>query len=385
MASWKTDAKATQAARDAFPEHAPRVFRYGNGQYLLTPTPFGRMELIAVREGYLVAAERPPETEDSKLETRNSEPEVPEPLARHLSANGLRVWKTVPSHEAAEVIRSLGPVASAPSEPGYGDVWSPLLVPLATSAHRVGEARDARVQALARLLAARRGGDPIPELVGPDGVGKRTLVASLAAERGWAAVELPLARVLVERVFQTPIECFLELLLMAAGRLGDRDLLVVSDAELLQGVEEVRQRHMVHELSLLPRVCLTARGEKGTFYFSQGEKLNVSFSPPVGVVALNCPGLEGEGEVAALLAAELPEVRFEGAGLDLLVRAASLPGTGVVPARLLYLVRLAVALVEGEGGSPIVLAPDEAANVITLARPAWDAREADASSTPSAF
>lgn len=363
MATWRTDSRATHAAREAFPEHAPRVFRYGDGQFLLTPTPFGRMELIAVREGYLVAVEHLPDGDDA---ASREAPPLPEPLARHLSANGLRVWKTVPSREPAEVIRSLGAGGTAPPKPqadGRGGVWSPLLLPLAAPGRAVGEVRQARAQAVASLLAARGPGDPLPGLVGPEGVGKRTLLAGLAAEHGWAAIELPLRRVFLERVFQTPIECFLELLLAAAGRLGEKDLLVVSDAEMLAGAPEPRQRHIVAELSLLPRVCLAARP--------------VGAPPPYGVVAMSCPGLDGPEEVAALLAAELPDVRFEGAGLGLLARAASLPGAGVVPGRLLYLVRLAVALFEGEEGAPVVLAPDEAARVIGLARSAWDACDAE--------
>ena len=146
----------------------------------------------------------------------------------------------------------------------------------------------------------------------------------------------------------------------AADHLGPNDVLVISDAEIFQRVERLRRPHMLRELALLPRVCLLSR----------------QTSPPQdGVVPLACPGLESYHEVEALVAAEFPDVSFEGAALELLAQSAAYDTVGVIPGRLLYLVRLAVTLLGLASGSPIVLAPDEAANVISLARPAWAEQE----------
>ena len=72
---------------------------------------------------------------------------------------------------------------------------------------------------------------------------------------------------------------------------------------------------------------------------------------------------------------EFSHVAFAGPALDMLAIAATVPGVGCVPGRLLYMVRLAAGL-QGQRAEVQSVAPDEAADAIEMAGPAWqDSRD----------
>ncbi len=368
--SWKTDIRATKAAREAFPRHAPRVLCDGR-QYLLNPTPFGRIELVGLSGGFLVAAENPPRP---SMDLANLSPK----LLRHLAGHGLRPWKIVQGDDHAEVIRSLSgpPLPEDEGLPEPPEPWSPYVCPLETSAELLGESRFRCCEQLAGLMETQRFPGPVAQLVGIDGIGKRTMAATMARWMGWSICgELPLARLLIERMLQTSSELLLDTLLAAGEVLGPADMLVVSDAELLTTLKRDRLP-VLRELARLPHVVLLSRP---------------SAMGMDNVIPLVCPGLESVEDARAMVADQHPELEFIGAGFDLLVQAASVHESGIVPGRLLYLVRLAKAFLSdrqkdisaeegpcpvgvGENKSKIVLAPDEVSSAIILTRPAREDR-----------
>jgi len=379
---WETDNRATETAREVFPDHAPRVLCNGKRQYVLQPTPFGRVELVGFDNGFVVAAERPPPGAviDPDL--------LPQRLLGHLETHGLRAWKVVYSDDCAEAIRALvreepeGNPLSGEGSPS-GGVPIPFVCPITSSSGLLGETRQGRCEQLAGLIASQQHPGPLAQLVGPDGVGKRVMAAAAARWMGWSLVgELLLSRLLVERVLQRPLETALDTVLAAGASLGADDLLVVSDAELLARLPDPIRRSVVRELARLPHVVLVARP---------------GASPTDQRVTLTCPGLEEMDDVRTLVAAEHPRVSFAGAALHLAARAASVPGVGVIPGRLLYLVRLALALrprdltdeilacdsVSGKASArhteprEAVLAPDEISSAVTLASTAWTEEDED--------
>ncbi|HUT91709.1 MAG TPA: hypothetical protein VMY37_19575 [Thermoguttaceae bacterium] len=367
---WETDNRATETAREVFPDHAPRVLSNGKRQYVLQPTPFGRVELVGFDNGFVVAAERPP---PGALIDRDL---LPQRLLGHLQTHGLRAWKVVYSDDCTEAIRAL--VREEPDETAsLGGASIPFVCPITSSSGLLGETRQGRCEQLAGLIASQQYPGPLAQLVGPDGVGKRVMAAAAARWMGWSLVgELPLSRLLVERVLQRPLETALDTVLAAGASLGEEDLLVVSDAELLAKLADPTCRSVVRELARLPHVVLVAR--PGAVRTDQ-------------LVTLSCPGLESVDDVRTLVAAEHPRVSFAGAALHLAMRAASVPGVGVLPGRLLYVVRLAMALRPRDLADEIctsdsasgkasarrtetreaVLAPDEISTAVTLACSAW--------------
>jgi len=382
---WETDTRATATAREVFPDHPTRVLCNGKRQYVLQPTPFGRVELVGFDNGFVVAAERPPR--DAVID-----PDLlPQRLIGHLEMHGLRAWKVVYSDDCAEAIRALvraepdeSPPSGAGSPPGGPPI--PFISPITASSGLLGETRQARCEQLTGLIAAQQRTGPLTQLVGPDGVGKRVMASAAARWMDWSlAGELPLSRLLVDRVLQKPLETALDTALAAGASLGADDLLVVSDAELLGKLPDPIRRSIDRELARLPHVVLVARP---------------GATPTDQRVTLTCPGLEAMDDVRALVAAEHPRVSFAGPALPLATRAASVPGVGVVPGRLLYLVRLAVALRPrdlpdevgpsdpfegGSGKAPapragaceVVLAPDEISSAVTLASSAWSEEDED--------
>jgi hypothetical protein len=373
---WRVDNQATQTAREVFPMHLPRVLSNGKRQYVVQPTPLGRVELVGFERGFVVAAETPP---PGALVDESS---LPQRLLEHLEANGLRAWKVVHSDDCSEAIRALvladpeQPAPFGPEQPGLsGPVPIPFVSPIPSGADLLGETRRLRCEQLAGLAASQAFPGPLVQLAGPDGVGKRTMAAAVARQAGWSLVgELPLSRLLIDRALQTPVETALDAVLAAAAALGRDDLLVISDAELLERMEDALCRSVLRELARLPHVILLARP-------------NVFRTD--GLVTLECPGLEGLDDAGALVECEHPEVSFAGAALEMAARAASVRGVGVAPGRLLYLVRLAKALrppdladdVQAPGVSApdkrgaergeVLLAPDEISSATTLAVSAW--------------
>ncbi|NQT11393.1 MAG: hypothetical protein HQ582_01505, partial [Planctomycetes bacterium] len=228
---WKTDNQATEVARRAFPEHAPRVLSNGKRQYVLEPTPYGRVELVGLDRGFMVAAEEPPGG------ARISPEALPPRLVKHLETHGLHAWKVVQSDDYSEVIRGLA--RGEPDEEGELAVPEREMIPFVTtvdaSAELLGETRQERCEQVAGLADSQRFPGPLVQLVGPDGVGKRTMAAAVARQMGWSLLgELPLSRVFVNRVLQTPPETALDTVLTAGASLAPDQLLLVSDAEMLE-------------------------------------------------------------------------------------------------------------------------------------------------------
>jgi hypothetical protein len=365
---WKPYNSGTATAREVFPDYLPRVFSNGRRQYVLEPTPFGRVELVGLERGFVVAATEPP---PGKL----LDPDLlPPRLVRHLQSHGLRPWKVIQSADCSEAIRAL--VLAEPEE-ASGVVAIPFLAPIVSASELLGYARRQRAEQLAGLAASQRSCGPLAQLVGPDGVGKRTMTAAVAGQMGWTlAGELPLSRLLIDRILQTAPETALDTALVAAASLQPDQLLVVSDTELLECLEGQTRAAFLRELVRLPRVILLAR-HTGV--------------PIPGLVSLECPGLESAAEARALVAAEHPDVSFAGAAFELAMRAATVRGVGLIPGRLVYLVELAKALRpkdlpeemttppsprnDGDEGpaqaETAVLAPDEIASAITLVAGTW--------------
>ena len=357
MTEWTTPRGARKAAMEVFPGHKPNVTPIGERQFLLSPTPYGQIVTIPVKAGYLVAAEQPPEgqvMDVSVLEPR---------LAAHLERNHLRPWRVVQSHDLADVIRQLGQ-ESQPVSMNKDGPWSPYLTPMKACAKWVGETRQRCLEQVKALVAASRGG-PLAQVVGMEGVGKRVMAAAIAAQCKWNPVELPLSRFLVDRIVPTAQELLLEALVTGVGCMGEGDLLVVSDADLLHFLPPRISGQLRGEVARMPHALLLAR--------PTGPQVQMP-----DVISIGCPGLDSLAEAREVLAAEHPEVEFAGAASDMVAGAAHVEGVGIVPKRLLYITRLSAALVGAQAGAKAVLSPDDVATPIRLARAAWAERDANA-------
>ena len=364
--SWKTDPEATKVARELF-EGSPVVKRNGE-QYVVLQTPFGRVELyrLAGRREFLAAAEAPPE-ETVAIEAERLPPDV----AAHLQHNRLRPWRIVaaPSGNVTEALRRL-----ADGEAADGDVkassnetatphsshpassWCPFLVPLAEHGEVVGEHRVRVAEYLTGIMDATQPLRPLPALVGPAGVGKRTIAAAAARALGLRPQELPLSRILFDRFCSTALELLLETVIAGSVRLGADELVVLSDAEVLGRLSSRLRRQVVQELSRLPRRVLLAS------------------AIPEGceVIPLVCHALKTMDEVNELVRLHYPQLLLDEPVLNMISRSASVPEAGVLPGRALYLVRLALSL--AEHGNPTRLTPDDVAPAQYLTERLWGIR-----------
>ena len=354
MANWRVNADATRQAQALFRGFKPEI--RGNGrQYVLAPTPFGRVEFIPVRGDFLIAAELPPRT-DRNL----SREALSDEIARHLTTNGLQAWKMIPTQDVSQALSYLvrpGPTASHERAP-EAVPWSPYLRSFGKQAGLIGLRREALAERLGSLVFAQGPGAPLPVLVGPAGVGKHVIAAAVATRDEMVPVELPLARLLVNRVLSTPAETFLETVIAAGSGLGTKDLLVVTDAELITRLTAYQRYQMLMELGRLPRVMLVATaGAAG-------------WRCPSGLVRLACPGLANEQEGGRLLGEHFPGLEFVGSAMAMLCHASRLASVGIIPARLLFLARL--GLERGDrAGAPKKFFPDDAATVVQTGAPAW--------------
>ncbi len=348
---WKPDRAATGLARTVFEGYEPTVRRNG-GHYLVDGTPYGLLELIALGGRYLVATRAPP----VGAVTLDAE-RLPDEVRRHLDRNGLKPWKIVPGDDLAVALEHVEDEQGGEEVPEVP--WSHYVRPLAEPPALVGEARRRTAKLMAGLVKAQGPDDPIPALTGPAGVGKRTVAATAAGRLGLHGVELPLGRILIDRVFSTPAETLLGTLLAAAEAVAEgQELLVASGGEWLARLPGGARRQMLAELSRLPNAVLVAGdGAVGRMR---------------GIAAVPCPGLGEAAEVEQLLAAGFPQVRLLGSAREMICRAAAVRGVGILPGRLLYVVRLAVALMEHPEGKAPELSPDEAATAIRIARGAWE-------------
>jgi hypothetical protein len=355
VTGWLLDPQATEAAREAFPGSEARVLRRRDGNvYLIEGTARGRVELVKVAEGYVAAAEHPPE------DAAPPALRIPERLRQHFNRNRLHPWQRLPETDVIDAIRGLNADAAADTEPGEEtladeteDSEGPTVMqPLARHGALVGETRHRLADSVADLLDARCSRhDPIVGLAGLDGVGKCAVAAEVAAICDYTAVELPLSRALIERVFQTREETVIEAAAAAAKALGDDGLLAVTDADLLLGLDDTSRHQILRELGRVRRVLLIGQG----------------MLPLRGVIGLGCPGI-GAGDVPALLAAHELGSELVGAAPEMLVRAATVEGVGVVAARVLYLARLAAGRAESPAGC---ISPDEVTAAVALAGPSW--------------
>jgi len=364
--AWETDAAATVAARNAFAPLGcePTVKRNGR-QFLVEKTPLGRVEILSFPGHVLVAVQRPPAGGAAVAVEA-----LPPDIRRHVAQNRLQPWKlySTPSCDLTLILSELagspqGSGDAATGAPASAEPWCPYVRRLRREGELVGESRRGLADQLQGLLAAQGEGSPVPALTGPVGVGRRSVVAAAAAELKLDAAELPLDRVfLVERFLQTPPELFLEIVLAAGQSIGGRGLLVVSDAHLLAHLDESHRRHALRELTRLPHAVLVSDSASGV--------------DVPGVAAMACPGL-GAREARRLVGLAHEGLQVADPAMEMLCRAAFMPGVGVVPVRLLYMVRLGLSLVKGrEGLGASTFSPDDAAPAICLARQAWDAAPA---------
>jgi len=373
---WELNPCASKVAQDAFPQYAALVQVKQHGeQYIIQPTPYGVVELLPLEQGFLIAAENPPASVALNIESV----ELDAGIQRYLEKNGLRPWKIAYNGKCTEIIRSLAAENSSKNQDLEAvPSFSQYLSDLKQTDALIGETRLRCIEDLAALVKAQQPAGPVVQLVGLEGIGKRTMAASLMLHGYRLVGELVLSRLLIKRVFTTPIELVVETLLAGNKSMDGEDLLVISDAELLETMPRSIHDQIIRELARLPHVVLTARPK-----LKQHAVDNL--------VGLDVPGLT-VAEARLFATAKYQNIEFAGSAMDLLIDGCYSP-TGVVPGRLLYLIDLAQALLgpathyldptpptekephqEGEDQQKegkIVLAPDEIAAALRIVSSAW--------------
>jgi hypothetical protein len=363
---WKNNARATRVAQDVFSAegYVPEVRSNEAGVYQLTSSPYGRVELVRLKRGFAAAAEAPPAPCISPAR-------LPKELAAHFHRNNLVPWRVIVSNDVLTAIRHLATVEA-------GATPDPRFCAMATSVDLIGENRQACAERLGAAIAAAGFPGPLAQLNGIDSIGKRTMVAVMARRRRWRLRgELPLGRFAIDRALENPFEGLFDLLPELAETLEPDDLIAVTDVELLAQTDRTTSALVLRELARLPRVVLLARPPAST----------------VGaVLSLECPSLESADDARTLLRSVYGEsLVFAGTALEMLLRAATVDALGIIPGRLLFLVRLARSLLgnqgeqlrveaeenpasdpEGRSAARAVLAPDEIAPAIQLACSTWD-------------
>ena len=331
---WKSHLKATEVASRVFPAYEPKVWREPTGKLCrLSPTPYGSVELLRTEEDtFLVGAERPPRTEASIRSIA-----LPSELVKRWKAVGLQPWKVIGQHcrDVCDAIAALTEVDQAGDEPAPAAADASLLPPPPTR-KLIGAGRILLAERLATLTEAHHYPQPVLQLAGPDGIGRRTLAAALG-DLGFSLIgELPLGRLALSRAFFTPGEVVNDALLAMGEQMASRDVLLASDAEVLVRLDPSTRGQLLRELSRLPHVILIATG-MGRIWTR-------------GVLTFRVGGLEPQ-EARDWISAEYPEIRFAGAAMDLLLRVASLPRSGEVwPGRIRWLIELSRALVSASIG-----------------------------------
>lgn len=360
---WMVDPDATRLARETFAGCAPRVRRQGR-RYIVEDTPHGLIEFIPVSGRYLVAAEAPPPDAGGAHLRLNRE------LRDHIQRNRLEAWTVVRGPEFGDALRHL----TAPADPapegggaaGSGESWSPYVCAIAPRGSVIGLSRQLLADRLAGLVRAAGGREgPVPCLTGHRGVGKRTVVMEAARKLGLTAVELPLGRLLVDRVFYTQEELLLNTLLAAREGVKADELLVVSQAQCLAALPAGIRQQALLELGRLAHVVLAAH----TVAPASGSAADV--------MTLRCPGLN-VAEARELLAREVRDVTpvLPETSWNRLFKAAAARRTGIIPQRFLFLVRLAHALLPPDAEPGTDFFPDDVEEAIRLARQAWQDEEA---------
>jgi hypothetical protein len=370
------DLTATACLAAGNPHAGIRVLANGEGCYRLVGGRWGMLELIKVQKGFLVAAADP--------EPPCIDPEhVPPSIRRYLASSKLTPWRLLETHDCHAAIRDL---AARPELDGLH--WYPFVALPQPAAPLAGEDRFRASENLSGLLSGARPASPVPVLYGVDDIGKRTLLANAAGRAGLTVQgELPLRRVLYDGVFEYGIEKISKTIHIVEETLDAKDVLIISDGHLLtQMSATMRDEILLRELARLPcRVVLTS--PRGPLQAAN-------------TLSLPCPGLETVEEAEEVIRAKYPPeaLRFHEPALELLARGASAGTQGIVPGRLLYLIKLATPLLGGHradhnvleheeaphGGAQdsaennehqIVLSPDEIVMAISTVRPAWMERE----------
>jgi hypothetical protein len=319
--TWILDQKMTEWARGILGDEGLVVKRRG-GQYLLEGTPYGRVEVLSLsRKGhFLVAAQTPPR--------EIPESEISEEIRDHLRRHGLRLWKYETGATVSQILSRLrDPEGSRPARNPV--VWSPLTQPMTGEAPVVGEDRTRTVELLMALVSTTGPQRPIPVLSGPAGVGRHTITAAVVRRLNKCPTELPLARLMVPRALQTPCELLMDTLVTGRSYLTADDLLVVSDAALLRHLPSSHLSYFLSELSSLPHVLLlSVPGQLG---------------PGPQCTCLNVVGLSDSQDIEELLRFAMPgfRERLRDSTFEMICCAAAVPGLGVLPGRLLYLMELA--------------------------------------------
>ena len=353
---WRTDKQATQKARALFDGHRPTVYSNGS-QYVVQHTPYGRVELLPLQQGkqLLLAAETPPDQG-----TRAVPPLSPE-IMEHLSRNHLMPWRVLPRQEIGDLLMHIAHPDAPVQDDGDGVESASLLGAMEPTPPLVGEERRRLAERLGPLIAARRRDDPLPWVTGMAGVGRHTLVGETARRLKLRPRELRLNPIMVDRMLATPQESLVDTLLVACSQLTVGDLLVVSDAELIAVLPSAQRRPAIAELARVPRVVMLA--DAGTPI--RGRLPNT--------IVVNCPGLRRREEARALIVQQWPDLKLEDAALTVLLRTSTVRSVGVLPSRLLYLLRLSRVLPDrGRAPQWDGVCADDAAAATAMTRPAWE-------------
>jgi hypothetical protein len=354
--SWTIDQEGTQQAAKLFGYRYKPMVKKNGEQYLVEPSPYGRIELVPIRQGtFLAAAQSPPEQASAFNIVM-----VPPGILNHLRRNKLKPWKVVRGQRITDVLSSLVRDDSNDAEK-EGILWSPYAFVPPTRGKLIGETRLHVTQQLVALIQVRNINNPLPLLTGLQRVGKHTVAEKVASKLSLSMIELPLGRLLTDRVFQTPQEFFLEMILSAKANLSDQELLLISDAQLICGLSGVYRHQLLLELARLPRVVLIADG------YGQ------SLTEIPNIVALICPGLANMGEAMELLRLKEPRLELVGSALKMICNSTCVPGVGIIPGNLLFLVRLGCSLMDpySKSGS-IKFSPDVATAAANIAGQAWN-------------
>jgi hypothetical protein len=91
------------------------------------------------------------------------------------------------------------------------------------------------------------------------------------------------------------------------------------------------------------------------------------------VVPVACPALTRVEEVRRLIDAHHPGLSLEEPAPVMAARAGSEPDVGILPGRLLYLIRLGLALREPDAEKDACLTPDDLAPAVRLTSRSWAA------------
>ncbi len=350
--TWEVDPQLTEIAKAVFHRSSLTV-RKREGQYLLEGTPYGQVEILSLHSGghFILAAESPPqEMDESGLSAE---------MVDHLRRNGLRPWKHTVAVSIRQIVYSLG-VRHGPETPREPMITSPFIQPMSPGPDVIGEDRQARVHVMAALVSSVRPNSPLPLLWGPPGIGKHTTALALARTLDIDPIEMSVSKLMIPRIFQTPSELLMGTLVECHLHLTDRVLLVLSDAELFDHLPVSYQTYFWGEISRLPsRVLLLSREYEASLHH-----------PCIGRQA---SGFHDRDEIRSFLRCVLgdSDSGILGSALDMMTRAATLPGFGVLPGRLRYLLDLVMTLNDHKAHPP-AFTPDDVAVAIDMIRPTWE-------------